>query len=260
LSSFADELATRGPLSLAESLGVKMRPIYFTDRQPTSAGDLFEWEVLARAVDCAERRFTMLELGAGFGRWTVFAAAALRRFRPGLRYRLVAAEAEPTHFRWLRQHTRDNGLHRWSRRGSCRLLRAAVSGRGGSQERFYIGEPATWYGQALVRPENAGADAATAIVPAVTLGRLLGRLGDVDLLDMDVQGVELEVLTQAAAQLRQIRHLFVETHSEDLHEAIRDLVGRTHELLVDVPPGASVQTPFGENTFAGGGVLTFRRS
>jgi hypothetical protein len=80
----------------------------------------------------------MLELGAGVGRWTVYAAAVISRYRPELRCRLVAVEAEPTHFRWLSQHTRANGLHCWSHAGSCRLVEEAVSGASG-REPFYVG-------------------------------------------------------------------------------------------------------------------------
>jgi hypothetical protein len=88
----------------------------------------------------------MLELGAGVGRWTVHAAAAIRRYRPELKYRLVAVEAEPTHFRWLSQHARANGLHCWSHTGSCRLVEAAVSGATG-REPFYVGDPGAGTGR-----------------------------------------------------------------------------------------------------------------
>jgi hypothetical protein len=116
-------------------------------------GEASEWQALLDALAEASGRLTMLELGAGFGRWTVYAAAAVRLYRPELRYRLVAVEAEPTHFRWLRQHTRDNGLRRWSRAGSYRLVEAAVSGQDGG-DNFYVGDPRAWYGQALVRPRT----------------------------------------------------------------------------------------------------------
>jgi len=123
------------------------------------ADEALEWQTLFDAIADADGRLTMLELGAGYGRWTVYAAAVIRRYRPELKYLLVAVEAEPTHFRWLKRHTRANGLLRGSRAGSCRLVEAAVS-RASGRDSFYVGDPSAWYGQAVVRPENAGADAA----------------------------------------------------------------------------------------------------
>lgn len=66
--------------------------------------EYFEWIDLLEAVAAAKDRFTMLELGAGFGRWTARAAAAAKQ--RDLSYSLIAVEAEPTHFDWMREFTR----------------------------------------------------------------------------------------------------------------------------------------------------------
>src|SRR5262249_24005296 len=140
----------------------------------------FEWQALLAALDDAAGTFTMLELGAGIGLWTVRAAAAARRYQPGLRHRFVAVEAEPTHYRWAQQHTRDSGLGGWSRAGRCKLVRAAVTGRAdGQREEFFYGDPASWYGQTLVRPENSGWQGPRQLVRTVTLRELLDGLDHV---------------------------------------------------------------------------------
>src|SRR5262249_20602790 len=64
---------------------------------------------LLEAVTAAKDEFPMLELGAGWGRWIVNAAAALQQYS-GLPYHLIGVEAEPTHFRWMQQHLRTNQL------------------------------------------------------------------------------------------------------------------------------------------------------
>ncbi|MFZ1993011.1 MAG: hypothetical protein WAU75_02800, partial [Solirubrobacteraceae bacterium] len=74
-------------------------------RRP-GAAELTEWQAVLDALEDASGRLTMIELGAGFGRFTVNAAAALRRYRPELKHRFIAVEAEPTHYKWMRQHTR----------------------------------------------------------------------------------------------------------------------------------------------------------
>jgi FkbM family methyltransferase len=264
VSELGDCFATVGPSGGADLLGVKMRPEL---SQPTPAEivntQIWEWLALIDAVDDAERRFTMVELGAGCGHWTVHAAAALRRYRPGVRYRLVAVEAEPSHFRDMTRHLRDNGVRRWSRAGSCRAIRAAVSGRTVGREPFYVGNARRWYGQALVRPENEGAVATTPVelVPTIRLSTLLRRLGPVvDLVDMDIQGAELEVLDEARAELGRVRRLYVETHFVAVHEGVRAILEAAEfEPVADVPLGAQLETPFGHASFAGGGVLSYRR-
>jgi FkbM family methyltransferase len=219
------------------------------------AYEAFEWKALFDAMSDADRRFTMFELGAGFGRWTVRAVAAIRLYRPGVKYRLVAVEAEPTHFRWLEQHTRDNRVRRWSRAGTCKLVNAAVSGDTGRQD-FYVGDPASWYGQALVRPENVGADADVLSVKTITLSKLLDEHDFVDLIDVDIQGAELEVLTEAAPLLGRVRRIYVETHSaaidSGLHRVFADAPG-DWSPVVSIPLGARHETPLGYADFAAGG-------
>lgn len=71
--------------------------------------EYFEWIDILESVARARDRYTMLELGSGYGRWAVRAASAVRQ--RGIREcRLVAVEAEPAHFTWLKQHFCDNGL------------------------------------------------------------------------------------------------------------------------------------------------------
>jgi FkbM family methyltransferase len=251
-------------LEHGDELAVKRRSHYGTDEMRETASrplpsEVYEWEWLLEAVAEAGRRFTMVELGAGYGRWTIRGAAALRRYRRGVRYRLIAVEAEPTHFHWLKQHARDNRLRRWSPAGSVRLVNAAVSRHGGREEDFFVGDADHWYGQALVRSYNESSTAqyATAAVKTVTLTGLLGQLDHVDLIDIDIQGAELEVLDEAKAVLDRVRRIYVETHSDEIHEQLHDvLVAAAGDWtpVVDIPLGARRETPLGEATFEDGGV------
>jgi FkbM family methyltransferase len=222
--------------------------------------EAFEWMALFDAVAEATGRLTMLELGAGFGRWTVRAAAATRLYRPDLSFRLVAVEAEPTHFRWLEQHTADNDIERRSGAGSCELINAAVSSQNGRED-FYVGDSAAWYGQALVRPENVGATASVLPVRTVSLSVLLERLDHVDLIDVDIQGAELEVLAEAAASLQRVRRIYVETHSGTIDERLPSVLEAAPgewSLLAAMPLGARRPTPLGEARFHQGGAQLWR--
>jgi hypothetical protein len=122
---------------------------------------------------------------------------------------------------------------------------------------FYIGSPATRYGQALVRPDDVGADAPVLAVETIMLSDLLRRLRQVDLIDMDIQGAELEVLSEAEPQLARARRVYIETHSHAVHDQLRALFARADgdwSPVVDVPLGAQWLTPLGRASFADGGV------
>jgi FkbM family methyltransferase len=247
-------------LQVGDELDVKTRPHFVSGQAATMIGhplphEAFEWMALLDAIAEATTDFTMLELGAGFGRWTVRAAAAVRRYRADLTYRLVAVEAEPTHFEWLRLHTSDNNLGLGSSAGTCKLVNAAVSRQLG-EDSFYVGNAAGWYGQALLRPENVGADAPTEPVPTVTLSSLIDPLDRVDLIDVDIQGAELEVLTEAAASLGRVRRVYVETHSEAIDEALPAIFERAEgqwSLTAAAPLGARLVTPLNDASFDEGG-------
>jgi FkbM family methyltransferase len=248
-------------LRVGDELGVTTRLDFVADETLPMVGpplphEAFEWMAVLDAIAEATEKLTMVEVGAGFGRWSVRAGAAARRYRPDLRYHLVAVEAEPTHFDWLRLHLEDNGFGNSSSRGTCHLVNAAVSGQAGEED-FYVGDAAAWYGQALVRSENVGAAAAVEPVNTVRLSDLLQPLDRVDLIDMDIQGAELEVLTEAAASLKRVRRIHVETHSaaidERLPRVFREAAGEWC-LIAAAPLGARQATPLGEADFGAGGV------
>lgn len=253
-------LESNAELAVVSSGEFKVVGAGTSDWRRPGAAELTEWQAMFDAIEEASGRLTVLELGAGIGRWVVNAAVALRMYRPDLKHRLIAVEAEPTHYHWLKQHTRNNGLRRWSRAGSCRLIEAAVSREAG-RDRFFFGNPMDWYGQALVRPENETADAPVTEVRTVTLSNLLQRLDRADLIDLDIQGAELEVLAEAAPELSHARRLHVETHSEQIDEqlpAILEHAAGTWRQEIAIPLGARRTTPLGEANFSGGGVQVWR--
>src|SRR5690349_6150133 len=75
---------------------------------PLVSEEYFELIDVIAAVRSARQQFTMVEVGAGYGRWLVRAAVALRRINP-MPCLLVGIEAEPTHFQWIKDHMLDNG-------------------------------------------------------------------------------------------------------------------------------------------------------
>jgi FkbM family methyltransferase len=231
-------------------VGVTTRREFFDDdlgfvkvTPPPSDSEMFEWIDVLEAVTRAEGVLTMLELGAGYGRWIVNAAAALRAYS-GLPYSLTAVEAEPTHFEWLETHCRDNDV-------DANLVHAAVASSGGSVE-FGVGRPASWYGQAIA--DETWSPERVMTVEAVTLTDLLEPLGRVDLVHCDIQGAEADVFEEAVASVAaKVRRVHIGTHGADVEERLRELFSSLGwGNRNDYASGSSAQTPWGRIEFQDG--------
>ena len=237
---------------------------------PPFSETYFEWVDLLESVRDARDRYVICELGAGWGRWCVRAARAVRQLNP-LPFRCIAVEAEPQHFRWMREHFADNGIDP----DDHDLLWAAAGANSGVVP-FAIGAADTWYGQSVCDGELPSLSArkrrrlrarglmglpprvsdvrGVSWVPMMTLGEVVTDEPHIDLLDLDIQGLELEVLT-AAAQLvdRRVRRVHVGTHSRDIEEGLRRLFRELDWRCVnDYPCQSITQTPYGEISFQDG--------
>ena len=238
---------------------------------PALNEEYFEWIDLLESVIAAKDSYTMIELGAGIGRWAVRAACAVEQSRARLPYRLIAVEAEPTHFKWMTQHFSDNGIDPTQHT----LIHAAVSGSAGTAS-FYVGNenrdtPVEWFGQSLtkdyevdvpdeeaaycgyrVRSHASGARSIT--VQAVTLGSILEDLTKVDLVDSDLQGAELAVIRSSIDALdAKVKRLHIGTHSTEIERELRDLLS-SHgwHCSRDYPCFSERETPFGLVQFQDG--------
>jgi FkbM family methyltransferase len=187
-----------------------------------------EWIDVLDAACRAGERFAMVELGAGWGRWLTNAAAAYRQLRPHGPVFLVGVEAEPTHFRWLGEHLKRNGVDG----RSMRLFEAAVAGIPGHVV-FHTGDPAAWYGQAIKSQATwrnrlrRRRESGTRVVRAITLAQAFDPIeGVIDLVDLDVQGAEADVLENGARQLDRVRCVHIGTHSAEQEDRLRVLFTR----------------------------------
>jgi FkbM family methyltransferase len=246
------------------------RPV--TPPYPSFDEEYFEWIDVLESVEEASDHYVIVEIGAGYGRWSMRAASAVRR-KPGCRFHCVAVEAEPDHFRYLLEHFRDNGVDP----SSHEVTWAAVSRSPGFVP-FRIGSAGEWYGQriapdppvpmpdvrerrrlkarsVLARPPLVtGADSTVMWVPCVTLAEVLASHARIDLLDIDVQRAELDVLEPAMDRLdERVRRIHIGTHTPRLERRLRELF-RAHgwTSIHDYPCHRPSVTPYGEVTFADG--------
>ena len=215
---------------------------------PAFNEEYFEWIDLLESIKewkPGSGPYTFVELGAGYGRWSVRAAIA----RPLAR--IIAAEAEPTHFAWMLQNFKDNGV--LSDRHY--LSQVAVSNKPGVC-RFHFGRPAEWYGQCIADPECAPPETGTVEVPCVTIEQLLKYVTFVDLIDMDMQGHEFVVLNSSIETLNaKVKRLHIATHSREIERDLWDLLGSSQngwELRWNFAGMATHETTFGPIEFQDG--------
>ena len=232
----------------------------------------FEWISVLESVVQARENYTMIELGAGFGRWMVRAAVAMRQLG-GLPCHFLAVEPEPLHFSWIPLHFQDNGIDP----GPHKFVNAAVSDRTGDSD-FYVGMPsqaepvaAEWYGQALVKPYEIPSDSNPGQylgfpmvtlqsgykmikVRTISLVELLGDVPQVDLLDLDIQEAELKVISSAIEDVTaKVKRLHIGTHTHEIEAGLRALLPAFGwECIADYPCLSESCTPWGSISFNDG--------
>ena len=238
-------------------LGVRTDPAYrrqfsadppgpLRTRYPHPSYTYLELIFVLQSVLDARERFCMIEIGASYGPWLVVADRATR-ISTGLPTRLVGVEMVPQYHRWMEQHFRDNGIDP----AQHLLMHSAVSDFEGAAG-FDQALPCDLdYGQNVARRRSEAESATGAegsAVACTTLPRILERVETVDLLHADAQGEEERILSLGRPQLeRQVRRLFVATHSRRLHRALRRSFPATHwEPIHDFPPRSRARTRYGD--------------
>jgi len=232
--------------------------------------EYFEWICLFESIFAAQNEYTMMELGAGYGRWSVRAAAALRQLRK-LPFHLVAVEGEPSHYRRLQQNMSNSHIPP----EACTLIHGVV-GEDREDVLFYVGNssevnPGACYGQAIVKEYESvdesppgsyeGYDVfklksgCTAVkTRSYLLTEILPETDRIDLIDFDVQGEELKIISAAIDMLdRKVARLFIATHSEEVEVGLRRLLAQHGwQCLADYPCQHTCQTLWGRIYFGDG--------
>jgi FkbM family methyltransferase len=240
----------------------KHRPEYDVDEYlaPALNGDFADWAAVFDAAASSQGPFRMLELGAGYGRWSAIGALAAQRLDRSIAH-LGLFEAEPSHHAWALVHMPANGFSQ----SVTDIQWTAVGGEIGSAM-FYVGAPSLWWGQSLA---EAGRGATTwpvrmirklfpaldspmktvCKVPMTTLRAILEAIPDtemVDLVHMDVQGSEADVIAASLETVTaRVRNLFIGTHGpqttategRDVSEMLREMLsGAGWKSALDISP------------------------
>jgi FkbM family methyltransferase len=207
--------------------------------------DYYEWIDLLEAIDQAGDSFTMIELGAGYGRWIANGYFAAARHRDGRRrtLTLIAAEADARRFEWMRQHLGDNNIAVDPRH----LLQLAVAEHHGFS--LFPLSSVYRYGDALAAIDSATAEGLqerlaqlyqdgvracsipgephpyqiTRLVPASDIIALAE--GVVDVVHMDIQGAEVGAIQGSIACINEkVKRMHIGTHSPEIEDSLYRLL------------------------------------
>jgi FkbM family methyltransferase len=197
--------------------------------------ETIEWIGLLKAVASAGDQYVAMELGAGFGPWTVAGAVAARRL--GIKdIRLCAVEGDSRHFQWLRQNLVDNGFDPQQQT----LFEAAVGVRAG-QTQWPVDESTSCdFGR---RPVPNGVDYRgrefqnTRTVEVIPILDLIVAQPRWDLVHIDVQGDEVNLCRSCLDELsNRVRRMIVGTHSRKIDGDLIDLMFAAGWLLEHEKP------------------------
>jgi FkbM family methyltransferase len=209
--------------------------------------EYFEWLVLLESIIDCEDKFTMMELGAGYGRWVVRGAFAAKKYK-NVPYHLVALEAEPSHYQMLLEHFKDNDISV----DKHDLLEAAVSEEDGEVD-FIIGNAQTWYGQSIKKSNDENATSVK--VRAISLTSLLKNYTTIDLIDMDIQGSEFDIIGSCNPDLlnQKVKRIHIGTHGREIEINLRAHFSNLGwRNVFDFPCNAVVDTDLGRIGFQDG--------
>ena len=219
---------------------------------PKKEEEYFESIDLLESIDSARESFTMVELGAGYGRWLVSAAVILRNHR-SIPFRLIGVEPEHNHFQMISQHFVDNGLNPKEHT----LIEAAVTETDGSVL-FTEGHSKKWWGQSIVPSKDAEfgnwPEATVNEIPGYSINTILKTVNYVDLMDMDIQGGELEAIRGSLSILNaKVRRIHIGTHSKKNEKALYKMLSKESWICCNnFPCNSTVDTNYGPISFQDG--------
>ena len=236
INRYANEHVQPSPAFVTNFLGVKTRPEFYPKILTERAGtvepppipanwhaDIAEWASGLRAVDLAGDRFVMLELGCGWGCWINNLGVAAKS--AGKKVRLFGMEADQDSLRFARLAVKDNGFT-----DNEVTLTHGIAGRSGSVALFPRVSPEAGGGSvAIFDPASEqlhrAVDSGEYVqVPVVDIGDLIRNEQKLDFLHVDIQGAELDVLTEQFDLLcRKVRYVFVGTHTKPIEGGLFEL-------------------------------------
>lgn len=238
---------------------------------PPVSEDLFEWIDLLESIDEAQNKFVMLEVGAGYGRWSGRAGRVSAAHK--IPYYLVLIEGEPSR--------REIAIHKEMEKNGIPLsnydLVKCCVGPVNGKAFFYTEKDGqtieNWFGQCIILnhdcidqklsekyygcPQFLTRYGYRAVeIEQKKLSEILSSVPSqiIDLCDFDIQGMEFEVIQESISVLNhRVKRLHIGTHSREIERCLRQLLTEHGwRLIRDYPLAQVNQTPYGDAYFVDG--------
>jgi FkbM family methyltransferase len=199
--------------------------------------DYYEWAALLLSIAEAGERFVMMELGAGYGRWSINAYLACGRVldRKPPRPIIYAVEADARRIPLLREH-----CARHVKDGDAIYVEQAAVAAKTMPALYDLAHDAKNYGNGIIWTQEEADGYGDGAAPMITWAladvlQLPGR--PIDFLDMDIQGAELEALPAAIDTMnRVVKRLHLGTHRAEIDAmATNLLIANGWRIVVALP-------------------------
>jgi FkbM family methyltransferase len=187
--------------------------------------DIAEWGAALRAVDLSGPRFTMIELGCGWGCWMNNMGAAARS--TGRDIHVIGVEGDVGHIAFAHEALARNGFtpDQWT------VVNGIAAGRHGVAlfpRQDHAG--ASWGLEPVFGATDEQRDAAVAsgshdVLPMIPLDQIAGAYDRIDLLHIDIQGGEADLIEECLPTLNEkVAYVVVGTHSRQIEGRLFDMM------------------------------------
>lgn len=213
--------------------------------------EYFEWIDMLESIDLAKENYTIIELGAGYGRWLVSAAVTLRNHK-NIPFHLIGLEAEYNHYQMMKQHFIDNDLDPLEHN----LIQAAVT-KNDTTVSFFQGSSSEWWGQAITTSDAKMKQFPNSKVEEIqgySIRTILKNTEFVDLMDIDIQGAELDAIRGSLSTLNsKVKRIHIGTHSHEIEKTLFNYFSQMGwKCYNNLPCNSTQKTPYGIVTFQDG--------
>lgn len=236
ITKYAKKQINLSPSHITNFLGVKIRPDFIPSNLAGEVGsvgvtpipanwhaDIAEWASCLRSVDLSGDQFVMMELGCGWGCWMNNLGVAAKAV--GKKIKLYGVEANQEHLQFAKLVLADNGITK-----NEHVLTHGIAGKKGAFALFpSIDSGIDWGGTAIFDPSSQQLAEAIdskkyVVLPVVDISILIKDETKLDFLHVDIQGAELDLLTELFDLLcKKVRYVFIGTHSKQIEGGLFDL-------------------------------------
>lgn len=211
--------------------------------------DIAEWGAALRAVDLSGPRFTMIELGCGWGCWMNNTGAAARS--TGREIHVIGIEGDQGHLKFAEEALDRNGFDRsqWT------LVSGIAAGTGGTAL-FPIQDTAggSWglepvFGADEEQTRDAVESGRFEALPMVPLSEVVRDHDRIDLLHIDIQGGETGFVSDCLDVMNEkVAYVVIGTHSRQIEGELFDTLSDAGWLLEMERPAVLALTDEGPVT------------